>query len=177
MSNRGYIRFWTHDWLMDHSLRTCVPLARALWIDLICLMHEGEPYGHLTINGKPANTRQIAYATRLHPKTVAKLMENLETNGVFSKNRDGVIYSRRMVRDHAIQQKARESGLKGGPQAWVNPHPIGNGKAPPPTHSTYNHNHNHNQAGVNPSRVNRTRGDGFAALKRKLKKSDREEEA
>jgi hypothetical protein len=27
--------------------------ARGLWMEMMCIMHEGEPYGHLLVSGDP----------------------------------------------------------------------------------------------------------------------------
>lgn len=57
---RPAFQFYPGDWLRSTDLRSCSVGARGLWIDMICLMHEGTPYGHLKVNQKvihPHNLR------------------------------------------------------------------------------------------------------------------------
>lgn len=81
---------------------------------MICVMHEAETYGHMEVNGKPANTRQIAALARISEKEAARLIAELEDAGVFSRADDGSIYSRRMVRDWGYELKHKAWGKTGG---------------------------------------------------------------
>lgn len=81
---------------------------------MICIMHEGTPYGHLTIGTRPATPRQIGTITGVGEKEATKLIEELEDAGVFSRNDGGVIFSRRMVRDWDYEIKHRNYGKRGG---------------------------------------------------------------
>ena len=91
-------------------------------MDMICLMHEGTPYGHLKVGGKvnpkvdgkvihPPNLARILGSTL--PETEGWLAE-LDGAGVFSRADDGCIYSRRMVRDEEIREKRSAGGSLGG---------------------------------------------------------------
>jgi hypothetical protein len=87
-------------------------------VDLIGLMHDAEPYGHLLVNGKAPTTKQLAAILGDSEKELKNLLVELESAGVFSKTEAGVITSRRMVRD---EEKAREdanNGRRGG-NPWV----------------------------------------------------------
>lgn len=99
MSNHRYSKFWWQDWMNDPCLRMCSAAARGVWMDMLALAHAGTPIGHLTIAGKPATTRQIAAISRCPEKETARLIAELEENGVFSRTPEGVIFSRRMVKD------------------------------------------------------------------------------
>jgi len=107
---------WRFDhWRGDEGLRVCGLAARGLWIDLLSFMHGGKPYGHLSLNGKPPTNKQIAAMVGMTTeKEVAALLQELETNGVFSRSEDGMIKSRRLVRDNAAREKGKEYGLQGG---------------------------------------------------------------
>ena len=107
-------KFWWSDWRADPALRVCGYAARGMWMDMLALMHEGEPYGHLTINGKPATPRHLSSLAGGSEKEVAKLVSELEEAGVFSRTTEGVIYSRRMVRDKAASEEGRANGKRGG---------------------------------------------------------------
>jgi hypothetical protein len=104
-------------------------------VDLIGLMHDAEPYGHLLVNGKAPTTKQLAAILGDSEKELKNLLVELESAGVFSKTEAGVITSRRMVRD---EEKAREdanNGRRGG-NPWVkggvNPSDNGGDKAQTP---------------------------------------------
>lgn len=126
MSTHRYICFWPQDWMNDGALRMCDVDARGLWIDLLCLAHSGEPYGHLTMNGGPMTPEHIAKVLRINPRTVRKLLRTLEEAGVFSRASNGAIYCRRMVRD---SQKSEEGRLFAN-KRWSN-RPNGSPSSPP----------------------------------------------
>ena len=44
----------------DMALQSCSVAARGLWIDMLCIAHECEPYRHLTVNGKPMTVGRSA---------------------------------------------------------------------------------------------------------------------
>lgn len=108
------IQLYTGDWMKDPALRACGPLARGVWIDCLCLMHESEEKGVLRFNGKPVTNDQIARMIGATPAEVRKAINELEGAGVFSRHEDGAIYSRRMVRDAKLIEQRREWGKLGG---------------------------------------------------------------
>jgi len=114
MSPQPWMKFYPADWRSDPMLRLCSIGARGLWMELICLMHEADPYGHLLINRKPPSDTQMGALTGVDPSTVRTLLSELEEAGVFSRNRAGVIYSRRMVADEKKAAVARANGKAGG---------------------------------------------------------------
>lgn len=111
-NHHQWMKFWPADWQNDAALATCSIAARGLWIGMICVMHNAEPYGHLTVNGKPATTRHIAAIARVPEKEAARLIAELEDAGVFSRSEGGTIYSRRMVRDAEQSEAGREAVSK-----------------------------------------------------------------
>ena len=113
-ANHRFIKFWPQDWQNDVALNSCTISARGLWITLICVMHDADPYGHLVVNGKTLTTQHIARISRVSEKEATKLLAELEEAGVFSRTDDGVIYSRRMVRDWQYEIKHRTFGKQGG---------------------------------------------------------------
>lgn len=109
-------QFYPADWLKDPTLRSVSLAARGLWIDLLCLMSESERRGYLQdANGGPLDEKRIARMTGCAPQTAKKLLRELEDCGVFSRTEtEGIIYSRRMVRDEQIRQQNRANGSMGG---------------------------------------------------------------
>jgi len=108
------MKFYPADWRSDPKLRLCSLAARGLWMEMLALMHEAEPYGHLTISGREMTPRELANLVGIATRTASKLLEELEINGVYSRDKEGIIFSRRMVRDAEKAQKDRENGAKGG---------------------------------------------------------------
>lgn len=113
-ADQPWLKFFPTDWRADQSLRVVSLAARGLWIECMCIMHEADPYGHLVVNGRPVTDTQLASLTGSTPDQLAELIAELEAAGVFSRNGRGVIYSRRMTRDHKKAQTARKTGKSGG---------------------------------------------------------------
>lgn len=114
MSANTWLKFYPSDWRSDPRLRMCSIAARGLWIEILALMHEAEPYGHLLVNDLAPTDTQMASLTGAPSDQLPILMAELESAGVFSRTRTGVIYSRRMTRDHKRAKIATENGKKGG---------------------------------------------------------------
>ena len=118
---RPAFQFYPADWRKDSGLRLCSLAARGLWVELMCIAHECDEYGKLKQNGRGFSHKTLAKLVGLSPQTCLKLLTELEENGVFSKDEDGAIYSRRMVRDEELRKIRAEAGSKGG-----NPILVGN---------------------------------------------------
>jgi hypothetical protein len=134
-----WMKFYPADWRSDPMLRLCSLAARGLWAEMICLMHEAEPYGSLLVNGKRIDRKQLSRLVGVAEKECTALMMELEVNGVFSRDPDGVIYSRRMRRDKAKADRDKVNGKGGGNpnlmasvNAGVNPQVKGQVKAQKP---------------------------------------------
>ena len=110
---RPAFQFYPADWRKDAGLQSCSISARGLWIEMMCIMHEGGVYGHLEVNGRPMTAAQLARLVGETEKTVKPLLDELEQAGVFSVNEQGVIFCRRMVRDEHVRNVRAEGG-KGG---------------------------------------------------------------
>lgn len=111
---RPAFQFYPSDWRKDSGLRLCSLAARGLWVELMCIAHESEEYGKLKQNGRGFSHKTLAKLVGLSPQTTLKLLKELEENGVFSRDEDGAIYSRRMVRDEELRKIRVEAGSKGG---------------------------------------------------------------
>lgn len=114
MSKRPSFQFYPPDWRNDAGVRLCSIAARGLWIDMLCLMHEGEPYGHLTTKGRPMRPEELAKLVGESVAAVKRWLAELREQDVFSETGDGVIYSRRMVRDERIREARAQGGHAGG---------------------------------------------------------------
>jgi hypothetical protein len=111
---RPAFQFYPADWRKDTALQGCSLLARGLWHEMLCLMHECEPYGHLSVNGKPMKPAQVARLVGISEKEYQRLLSELMEAGVPSVSDEGCVFSRRMVRDEHIRNVRAEAGKKGG---------------------------------------------------------------
>jgi hypothetical protein len=109
-----WFKFYPSDWSGDRKLHMCSIGARGLWIEMVCVMHEADPYGYLITDGKPVTNRQIASLAGISLAECGRYLMELESAGVYSRAENKTIYSRRMVRDKAKAEKDRENGKGGG---------------------------------------------------------------
>jgi hypothetical protein len=119
-----WLKFFPSDWRADPALRMCSLAARGLWIEMLCLMHEARPHGSLLVNGKPVTAAQLANLVGAGIAEVEGFLAELEEAGVFSRDADGALYSRRMRRDEERAAVNRVNGRAGGNpslKASVNP--------------------------------------------------------
>ena len=111
---RPAFQFYPADWRKDAELQSCSIAARGLWHELLCVMHECEPYGHLTLNCKAMPDTNAARLVGVEAREFRKLLAELEAVGVPSRTSDGILYSRRMVRDEQLRNSRAEGGIAGG---------------------------------------------------------------
>lgn len=109
-----WLKFYPSDWRSDPALRMCGLAARGLWIEMLALMHEAVPAGHLVVAGRCPTDAQLAVLAGTTPDQIPDLIGELEAAAVFSRTKEGVIYSRRMLRDTKKAATARKNGAKGG---------------------------------------------------------------
>jgi len=117
---RPSFQFYPSDWLRDTALRSCTTGARGLWIDMICFMHEGTPYGYLKVADKVILAPNLARMVGESLEVVESWLQELQEAGVYDIE-NGAIFSRRMIRDEELRQKRAEGGKLGGnPNLKVN---------------------------------------------------------
>lgn len=107
-----WMKFYPRDWRGDQALRAVSIAARGLWIECLCVMHEAKPYGHLVLNGAPVDGDTLARMTGISVDEVSALLAELRQAGVLSVTGKGVVFSRRMTKDHARAQKGRKAANK-----------------------------------------------------------------
>lgn len=147
-------QYYWGEWLNDPALQSCPLAARGMWHEMNCIMHSCEPYGHLYRNGKPMTVAQIATLVRIGAGEAKRYLAELEDAGVFSRDANGAIFSRRMVRDEALRNAravgglaGAEHGAKGAKHGVKGGRPVGsrgdkkpplveNGKPPPSSSSS-----------------------------------------
>jgi hypothetical protein len=90
-------------------------------MEIICLMHEGSPYGYLKVGDKVILADNLARIVGATLPEVEGWIAELESANVFSRDGEGCIYSRRMVRDENTRKLRAEGGSKGGNPALKKP--------------------------------------------------------
>lgn len=111
MSN-PWMKFYPRDWRGDQALRAVSLPARGLWMEMLCIMHEASPYGHLVLGGHAVSNDVLARMAGAGVDEVSAMLIELESAGVLSRTRKGVIYSRRMVKDRNRSEKGRKAVSK-----------------------------------------------------------------
>ena len=115
MSNAmPFVKWHGRDWLGDPLLRMVSPEVRGVWIDLLCAMMNAEPYGHLAVNGNPMTDEQAARLIGIDIGTYKGILSEIEGSGISSRNDDGLLFSRRLVRDYDKFTTASKFGKMGG---------------------------------------------------------------
>lgn len=109
-ARKPWLKFYPADWRAEIGLRTCSPLARLLWLEMILIMHEAPIPGVLIkFDGEKFRPSELAAITALPEKGVRDALVELERAGVFSRDNSGRIYSRKMVKNSAISERNREN--------------------------------------------------------------------
>ena len=96
------------------SLRVCSLAARGLWVEMLAIMGISEKYGHLQIGGVPITMAQLGVMAGCTEQEATALVAELERNGVFSRDENGVAYCRRMAREGLEYAQAADYGRMGG---------------------------------------------------------------
>lgn len=107
-------KFYWSDWRGDPRLRSCGLAARGLWMEMLSIMHEAQPYGHLLVNGHAVTEHQLAIMVGASVSDVRRYRRELCASGVPSITEAGIWFSRRMVRDQAKRETAQKTGALGG---------------------------------------------------------------
>lgn len=118
-------RWFFKDWHNDEALALCSLAARGLWIELLCLCAEND--GYLLIAGKRPSLAALARYCRVPHTSLYTGLKELEKNDVFSRDENGTIYNRRMVRTNGSAEPPRNARPR----------------TPPRAHTTRAHTHPH----------------------------------
>ena len=77
-------------------------------------MHKATPYGHLLIDGQTPDEKTLAREFATTAGEVRRCLSELGKHGVYSTTPEGVIFSRRMVRDERRRQTNYQNAIEGG---------------------------------------------------------------
>jgi hypothetical protein len=107
MSERPWFKFYPGDWRSESALRMVSMGARALWVEMLCIMHESDPRGYLVVRDKPLPMDRLAILAGCTLDEACHLMAELVEAEVCSQTHLGVIFSRKMVRESRISEEQR----------------------------------------------------------------------
>lgn len=109
---RPSFQWYPGDFRRDTAVQACCFGARSLWREMMDLMHDGEPYGHLTAGGVAIQPENLARIVGEPAGKVRRWLKELDDHKVFSRTDAGVIFSRRMVRDELHRNRRGAGGIK-----------------------------------------------------------------
>jgi hypothetical protein len=114
MTANPWDKFFWNDWENDPALKLCSLAAQGLWMRILCICAKADPKGYLIVAGRPLSATDLASLAGKAQPEIETLLCELSQYGVYSTDRTGRIYSRRMVRDLKRSRDASEKGKKGG---------------------------------------------------------------
>jgi hypothetical protein len=91
VSKLRWAKWYFADWSNDTALRLCSIAARGLWMELLCIAAQGDPYGCVTIKGRPPSEAELRSLVR-NPvddqhrhfaRDFRRWLAELERHGVF----------------------------------------------------------------------------------------------
>jgi hypothetical protein len=114
VSGTVWSKFYWSDWDSDPAVRHSSLAAQGLWMRMLCIAAAHDPIGYVAVAGKGLDETSLARLTGCQESEVISLLGELERNGVFSRDRHGRIYSRRMILDARKAAIAKKNGKSGG---------------------------------------------------------------
>lgn len=107
------LQFYPADWRKDIAVQSLSLEDRAIWFEMLCIMHDCEERGKLIINGQPMKDETVAKMIGITLKKYRNSLVKMKSLNVFGEQ-DGVIFNRRMVRDEYIRNVRKTAGSQGG---------------------------------------------------------------
>jgi hypothetical protein len=107
---RPWLPLHTRDVLDCKELARCEPHHRFVLLALMCLAHEGTPYGYLADEVGPLTDQYMASRCLVSLQLFRQAVASLELNTRIKRTAEGVLYISRMVRDEEIRLKRASGG-------------------------------------------------------------------
>ena len=104
MAKNPSTRLYWNDVKTDEQLALCSMSAQGLWWRMMAIMANAG--GYLKIDGKPVAICLLARLTGQDRRNTGRWVANLEKHGIFSRDEEGTIFCRRMVRAHRMRPKS-----------------------------------------------------------------------
>ena len=105
-----FLKFYPSNWRADPGVRASSLAARGFWTECLFLMHESVRRGYLLIAGRAPSDRDLAVQMGVTGGEVKRYRRELLEKGVAAQTEEGVLFSRKMVRDEI----RRHNGAHGG---------------------------------------------------------------
>lgn len=112
MSKLPWMQFCVGDWFKDPGIQLLDATERGIWLHMLFLMWDSN--GRLSINGKPYPLEGIAAQLRVSSSVIISCVGKLLDYGIAEIDNNGVLSSRRLIRDLEVRRIASENGRKGG---------------------------------------------------------------
>jgi hypothetical protein len=113
------LQWYSGDWRKDPGVRVLTFEQRGIWFEMLMVMHESERRGALVLNGKPMTEGQIAQVVGCDLKRFKVALAVIMDTGVASRDENGAIINRRMIKDERIRQLRKAAGSLGGNPALL----------------------------------------------------------
>lgn len=114
MTGNPWTKWFWSDWEGDKKLQMCSLAAQGLWMRMLCICAEADPVGYLMVNGRGVTMAGLAKLVGHPEEEVSALVDELEINGVFYRDRNRNIYNRRMVKTEKARKDNQVNGAEGG---------------------------------------------------------------
>lgn len=165
--------------MRDPLLRSVSLEARGLWIDMLCVMAENDPRGYFQINGEAPSETQSCRMLGCTGEELRRGLEELRRSGVFSVTSNGVIYSRRMVKDDQLIKIRQKCGKMGGNPMLKKGHknPYYNSELPILVNQKDNQTHNQQVNQVDKQKITPSYSLSSSSSKEEKKESTKEKKA
>lgn len=158
-------QFYPGDWRKDPGVQSLDYEARGVWFEILCLMHEAEPRGMLTLAGKAMSDEALARLLGLDKHHLNQILSKLAEHGVSSVDpATGALCSRRMIKDENLRQIRQNAGKKGGNPVLVKQNPTTVVKQNPTPSSSPSSSPSVNTSGAAKPPRERVRDELFDAL-------------
>jgi hypothetical protein len=114
VSNTIWDPFFWNDWQNDQALKLCPLAAQAIWMRCLCVCAQATKRGYLLVDGIKPTDADLAKLFGCTAEEVATNLAIIKAKNVCGVTRDGILYSRRMIREAKKKAASRKGGKKGG---------------------------------------------------------------
>jgi len=113
--------FYVGDWLKAPDIQCLSYELKGLWFEMLCFMWESTERGFLVkANYHPYSIEELSRLLRLPEVLLEQKLKQLLEFAIYSvREKDGAIYSRRMVKDQKIREIRKKAGSLGGQSTFA----------------------------------------------------------
>jgi hypothetical protein len=115
-----WFKYFPADHEAEPLLKLCSFASQGVWTRLICIAAQSGRFGYVLLADRKPTLAELARVFGGTPDEVGPLIDELERNGVFSRDRTGTIFCRRMVREAKRLAASAKGGEIGGRTTYYN---------------------------------------------------------